>query len=113
MKMAVSYRLMKKQLIKSQLNIVQKVLEVIRKISPELGTKELKLDPKMQSMAYTELILGETYFEKQQKEAVLERTDLKQQQKNQELGKLNEQLLMRRLINADYFKKLKNCALEE
>ena len=67
MRMSVTYRVGKKQLIRSQINIVKKTLDVITTMKELLDTDEMNADTEMQNKAYTDLLLLETTYEQQQK----------------------------------------------
>ena len=62
MRMAVVYRSEKKKIIRSQLNIVKKVNDVLQNIEATLIQKDIT--PDQQSKAYTELLMKETGMEK-------------------------------------------------
>ena len=74
--MSVIYRVGKKRLIRSQLNIVKKTLDVITSAKELLDTAEMQADTEMQNKAYTELLLLETTYEHHLKKDVLKRSDL-------------------------------------
>ena len=53
MKMAVTYRFEKKKIIKSQMNIVRKTLDIITCMKDVIITEELSANPDLQNKAYT------------------------------------------------------------
>ena len=63
MKMAVTYRSEQKKIIKSQLNIVQKTLEVLDHIKETLTSDYLSSDTNKQNIAFTELLMRATEHE--------------------------------------------------
>ena len=75
MRMSVTYRVGKKQLIRSQINIVKKTLDVITTVKELLDTEQMNADTNMQNKAYTDLLLLETTYEQQQKKEAMIRTN--------------------------------------
>ena len=112
MRSSVTYRVEKKKLIKSQLNIIKKTLDVIKTVKELLSTDEMRADTTKQNEAYTELLLLETSHEQQLKDVVQARDDLNADEKLGEISELEDQYLMSRLINSDYFRKLLNLVLK-
>ena len=64
-----------------------------------------------QSKAYTELLMEETEAERSWKDDIVNDKMIGQEEKKKILKKLEEDFWYRRLINAYYFKQLKNLVL--
>ena len=106
LRMAVVYRSEKKKILRSQENLVRKIIEVLKRVEDTLlGGSE---DP---SRAYTELLLEETPIEVRWREAVKNDEAMEADTKRKELAKLEQYYYYRRLINAEYFKQLKTLIL--
>ena len=102
MRMAVVYRLEKKKIFRSQINLIEKVRHVL-KHAKETLIKQNKPDS---SYAYQALILEETVTEKDWREACAAQTDIEEGRKAKELAMLEERFYCRRMINCHYFKEI-------
>ena len=68
-------------------------------------------DPKMQNKAYTMLLQAETTYENHLKVKVYKNSEFTATQEIIEISKIEDTQLMSRLINADYFRRLKHFVL--
>ena len=105
--MAVFYRAEKKKILRSQIILVKKILHVLRNCEKVL-TNPHESD---KSKAFTDLIHQEHLLEKEKRESIENDTTLTEEQRTEELSKVEEYFYYRRIINADYFKQIKTLVL--
>ena len=67
-----------------------------------------KIPESMKDIAYNELIMKETSHEVEEREEVLSDSKLTEEQKNERLMKLEQAYFRQRLVNANYYKDIKN-----
>ena len=107
--MAVVYRSEKKKILRSQINIVQKVIQVLTRVEDVLAPENKgKSDI---DQAYQKLILEPTEIEQEWCKQIQENADMSEAEKAIELTKLEEYFYYRRIINSTYFKQLKTLIL--
>lgn len=105
--MAVVYRSEKKKILRSQMNVVKIVLNVLQ------NCEQVLTDPNEadKSLNYTQLILAETEHEQKWRSSVETSPSMTAEEKTKEMAKLEEYFYYRRIINATYFKQVKTMIL--
>ena len=78
-RMVITYRLEKKKIVKSQINIILKTLDVLSNIKKTIFEAE---DKAQQSTKYTELLLGQTLAEKQEIAEIAQDDSLSKEEKH-------------------------------
>ena len=109
-RMAVVYRSEKKKILRSQINLITKVIQVLRKAEEVLRPENAENSQDV-SQAYTALLLEPTSIELELCQQVQENTDYTEAKKEKELKKLEEEFFYRRVINSTYFQQLKTLIL--
>ena len=86
---------------------MQKTLEVLEQVRTTLTLDYLSKDQDEQNRAYTKLIMKETEDETISRLSIENSEQLDETAKSISLREIEEGYYMRRLINADYYKRLK------
>lgn len=86
---------------------MQKTLEVLEQVRTTLTLDYLSKDQDEQNRAYTKLIMKETEHETTLRESIENTEQLDEAAKKTALKGIEEGYYMRRLVNAEYFKRIK------
>ena len=106
LRMAVVYRAEKKKIMRSQINLIQKVISILSQAENAL----LNPDETVPSRAFTDLVLSETATE-QEWRTLVHSSDWSVENKEAKLAKLEERFYYRRVINSTYWCQIKSLIM--
>ena len=103
--MSILYRAEMKRIVKSHLNLINKVRQVLVDLCGKaVKLEEAKMPTALEGSAYKKMLLQETSHEVEEREEVLSNKKLGQDVAEAMLHKLDEGYQRARLVNAGYWK---------
>ena len=106
--MSILYRAEMKKIVKSQLNLINKVRQILVELCGRVDKlKDASMPQVLDAATYKKMLLEETSHEVEDREEIVTNTKMNQQKKEVELHKLDLAYQRTRLVNSKYYRQLR------